>query len=172
MNYIYLLAFCKITLGLLFLISAISKLKSFPQYVATVSNFRLLPESFTRLAAVLVLISELLIVLFLFKWQVVAFYLASIMLIIFSAAFASVLFRNIQTTCNCFGTSQHPISQADLVRNFGFLLCSCGGGWLATKPEVNVSLAPLHLGIIGLIAIVFVLVWAQLGEIYHLFQTN
>ncbi len=172
MHYIYLLAFCRITLGLLFLISAISKLKSFPQYVATVSNFRLLPESFTRLAAVLVLISELLIVLFLFKWQVVAFYLASILLIIFSAAFASVLFRNIQTTCNCFGTSQHPISQADLVRNFGFLLCSCGGGWLATKPEITVSLAPLHLGIIGLIAIVFVLVWAQLGEIYHLFQTN
>lgn len=172
MHYIYLLAFCKITLGLLFLISFFSKLKSFSQYVATVSDFRLLPKSFTRLAAVLVLISELLIVLFLFKWQVIAFCLASILLIIFSAAFASVLFRNIQTTCNCFGTSQHPISQADLLRNFGFLLCSCGGGWLATKPEITVSLAPLHLGIIGLIAFVFVLIWAQLGEIYRLFQTN
>lgn len=169
---LYLLTFWKLTVGLLFLISAISKLKSFSQYVDTVRDFRLLPESFTRLAAVLVLISELLIVLFLFKWQVIAFCLASILLIIFSAAFASVLFRNVQTTCNCFGTSQHPISQVDLVRNFGFLLCSCGGGWLATKPENTVSLAPLHLGIIGLIAIVFVLIWAQLGEIYRLFQTN
>lgn len=172
MHYIYLLAFCKITLGLLFLISFLSKLNSFSQYVATVSDFQLLPKSFTQLAAVLVLISELLIVLFLFKWQVVAFCLASILLVIFSAAFASVLVRNIQTTCNCFGTSQHPISQVDLLRNFGFLLCSCGGGWLATKPEITVSLAPLHLGIIGLIAFAFVLLWAQLGEIYRLFQTN
>ncbi len=172
MHYIYLLAFCKITLGLLFLISFLSKLNSFSQYVATVRDFQLLPKSFTRLAAVLVLISELLIVLFLFKWPGIAFCLASILLVIFSAAFASVLVRNIQTTCNCFGTSQHPISQVDLLRNFGFLLCSCGGGWLATKPEIPVSLAPLQLGIIGLIAFVFVLLWAQLGEIYRLFQTN
>jgi hypothetical protein len=172
MHYIYLLAFCKITLGLLFLISFFSKLRTFSQYVNTINDFRLLPESFTRLAAVLVLISELLIVLFLFKWQVIAFCLASMLLLIFSAAFASVLVRNIQTTCNCFGTSQHPISQVDLFRNFGFLLCSCGGGWLATKSEMTVSLAPLHLGITGLIAFVFVLVWAQLGEIYRLFQTN
>lgn len=171
MHYIYLLTFCKITLGLLFLISFLSKLRSFSQYVAIVNDFRLLPKSFTRLAAVLVLIGELAIVIFLFKWQVVAFYLASIMLVIFSAAFASVLVRNIQTKCNCFGTSQYPISQVDLLRNFGFLLCSCGGIWLATKPEVTGSLAPLHLGITGLIAFVFVLVWAQLGEIYRLFQT-
>lgn len=166
----YLLVFCKITLGLLFLISFSSKLGSFSQYVDTINDFRILPRSLNRLAAVLVLISELLIVLFLFKWQVMAFCLASILLVIFSAAFASVLVRNIQTTCNCFGTSQHPISQVDLVRNFGFLLCSCGGGWLATNSE-TVSLVPLQLGIIGLIACVFVLVWAQLGEIYRLFQT-
>lgn len=171
MHYIYLLAFCKITLGLLFLVSFLSKLKNFSQFVTTVSNFQLLPMSLTQLAAVLVLISELLIVLFLFKWQVIAFCLASMLLVIFSAAFASVLARNIQTTCNCFGTSQHPISQVDLFRNFGFLLCSCGGGWLATKSEATVSLAPLHLGIIGVIAFVFVLIWAQLGEIYRLFQT-
>jgi uncharacterized membrane protein len=131
-----------------------------------------LPKSFTKWAAVIVLINELLIVLFLFKWQVIAFYLASIMLVIFSIAFASVLIRNIQTRCNCFGTSQHPISQIDLLRNFGFLLCSCGGGWLATKSEVNVTLAPLDLGITGLIAFIFVLFWAQLSEIYRLFQTN
>lgn len=172
MHYTYLLAFCKITVGLLFLVSFFSKIQSFSLYVTTVSNFRLLPNSLNQLAAVLVLISELLIVLFLFKWQVIAFCLASILLIIFSAAFASALVRNIQTTCNCFGTSQHPISQVDLLRNFGFLLCSCGGGWLATKSEVTVSLAPLHLGITGLIAFVFVLIWVQLSEIYRLFQPN
>ena len=172
MHYIYLLAFCKITLGLLFLISFLSKLKSFSQYVATVSEFRLLPKSFTRLAAVLILISELLVVIFLFKWQVVAFWLASILLIIFSTAFISVLFRNIQVTCNCFGPSQHPVSQADLVRNFGFLLCSCGGSWLAKKPEVTVPIMPLNSGIIGFMALAFVLIWTQLGEIYRLFQPN
>lgn len=171
MHYIYPLAFCKITLGLLFLTSFLSKLKNFSQFVVTVSNFRLLPSSLSQLVAVLVLIGELMVILFLFKWQLIAFCLASVLLVIFSAAFASVLARNIQTKCNCFGTSQHPISQVDLFRNFGFLVCSCGGGWLATKSEATVSLAPLHLGIIGVIAFVFVLIWAQLGEIYRLFQS-
>jgi hypothetical protein len=172
MQYIYPFAFCKSVVGFLFLISFLSKLQTFSQYVDTVRDFRLLPKSFTRLAAVLILICELLVVLFLFKWQVIAFWLASGLLIIFSAALASVLFRNIQTACNCFGASQHPVSQADLLRNFGFLLCSCGGGWLATKPEVTVPITPLNLGIIGLMALAFVLIWAQLGEIYRLFQTD
>lgn len=172
MQYVYLLAFCKIVVGFLFTISFFSKLKSFSQYVDTVRNFQLLPKSFTRLAAVLILICELLIVLFLFKWQVIAFWLASVLLVIFSAALASVLFRNIQIVCNCFGPSQHFVSQADLLRNFGFLLCSCGGGWLATKPEVTVPIAPLNLGIIGFMALTFVLIWEQLSEIHRLFQPN
>lgn len=172
MQYVYLLAFCKAVVGFLFTISFFSKLKSFSQYVSTVRDFRLLPTSFTRLAAVFILISELLVVLFLFKWQVIAFWLASGLLVLFSAAFASVLFRKIQTACNCFGPSQHPISQADLLRNFGFLLCSWGGGWLATKPEVAVPITPLNLGIVGFMGLAFVLIWAQLGEIYRLFQPN
>ncbi|NDJ20643.1 hypothetical protein GS682_03090 [Nostoc sp. B(2019)] len=172
MQYIYLLIFCKIVVGCLFTISFISKVKSFSQYVNTVRNFRLLPESFIRFAAILILISELLIVLLLFKWQVIAFWLASGLLVIFSVALASVLFRNIQTACNCFGLSQHPISEADLLRNFGFLLCSCGGGWLAKNSEFTEPIAPLTLGITGFIALAFVLIWAQLGEIYRLFQHN
>ncbi|MBW4687810.1 MAG: hypothetical protein KME40_22540 [Komarekiella atlantica HA4396-MV6] len=172
MQYIYLLTFCKIVVGCLFTISFISKVKSFSQYVNTVRSFRLLPDLFIRFTAILILISELLVVLLLFKWQVIAFWLASGLLVIFSVALASVLFRNIQTACNCFGLSQHPISQADLLRNFGFLLCSCGGGWLATNSEFTEPIAPLNLGITGFIAFVFVLIWAQLGEIYRLFQHN
>ncbi|MHC5778957.1 MauE/DoxX family redox-associated membrane protein [Nostoc sp.] len=79
-EYIYLLIFCKIAVGLLFTISFFSKIKSFSQYVDTVRNFRLLPESFIRFAAILILISELLLVLLLFNWQVIAFWLASSLL--------------------------------------------------------------------------------------------
>ncbi|MBW4666735.1 MAG: hypothetical protein KME60_04650 [Cyanomargarita calcarea GSE-NOS-MK-12-04C] len=172
MQYIYLLAFCKIVVGFLFTISFIAKLRNFSQYVDTVRDFRLLPKSFSRSAAALVLICELAIVLFLFKWQVIAFWLATGLLVIFSVALASVLSRNIQTNCNCFGTSKRLVSQTDLLRNFGFLLCSCCGAWLAAKPEVNVPITPLNLAIIGFIALAFVLIWEQLGEISRLFQPN
>lgn len=168
---IYLIVFCKTTICLLFLASFLSKIKDFNQFINSIKDFRLLPESLVQPAGVLILISEFLIVVFLLKWQIIAFYLASLLLVIFTGVFTSVLVRKIQANCNCFGINQHQISQIDLIRNFGFLLCSCGGGWLATKSEATVSLTPLHLGITGLIAFVFVLIWAQLSEIYRLFQT-
>jgi membrane protein implicated in regulation of membrane protease activity len=158
--------------GFLFLISSLSKIKSFPQYANSVREFQLLPKLFTPLVATIVLISELLVVLFLFRWQVIAFSLASVLLVIFSVALASVLFRNIQVNCNCFGASQHTVSQADLLRNFGFLLCSCGGACLATKPELTYPITPLTFGITGFVSLAFFIIWAQLGEIYRLFQPN
>jgi Methylamine utilisation protein MauE len=172
MQYTYLLAFCKIVVGFLFLISFLSKIKSFPEYANSVREFQLLPKLLAPFVAALVLISELLVVLFLFRWQVIAFSLASVLLVIFSIALASVLFRNIQVNCNCFGASQHTVSQADLLRNFGFLLCSCCGACLATKPGFTYPIEPLHLGLIGFIALAFFIVWAQLGDIYRLFQPN
>lgn len=168
----YLLIFCKIVVGLLFAISFLFKLKNFPQYVNTVSSFRLLPRSFSQSAAYLVLACELAVIIFLYKWQLAAFWLATGLLVIFSAALASVLLRNIKTVCNCFGANQNPVSPADLIRNLGFILCSWGGGLLAAKPGVIVATTPLEVEIIGFAAIAFVLVWTQLGEVYHLLQPN
>lgn len=172
MYYAYLLTFCKIVVGTIFTIASFLKLKSFTQYVNTINDFHLLPKSLTQLAAVLILTCEMLTVLLLFKWLLVAFWLASGLLVIFSIALASVLFRNIQTACNCFGSSQHLISPADLWRNFGFLLCTGVGSWLATKPEATVPIEALDLSIVGFMALAFVLLWMQLSEIYRLFQLN
>ena len=39
--------------------------------------------------------------------------------------------RQIDTTCACFGPQQHPVSSADLWRNGGFLSCALAGWLLA-----------------------------------------
>lgn len=163
------LTFCKFTVGLIFTLSSLSKIKSFSQYTKTVSIFRLVPEFFVTWTAKSILTLEILVVVSLLINQVIAFWLASMLLLMFSIALALAIARNIKTSCNCFGTRDRPISTLDILRNFGFLCCSCGGGWLAAT-ESEIASSPLSSGISGLIALGFVLVWIHLSEIYHLFS--
>ncbi|MBD3886236.1 hypothetical protein IFO70_31570 [Phormidium tenue FACHB-886] len=165
------LTFCKFTVGLIFTLSSLSKIKSFSQYTKTVSIFRLVPEFFVTWTAKSILTLEIFVVISLFVNQVIAFWLASILLLIFSIALALAIVRNIKTSCNCFGTRDRPISVLDILRNFGFLCCSCGGGWLAaTESEIAIASPSLSSGVSGLVALGFVLIWIHLSEIYHLFS--
>ena len=164
--------FCEVAIGVLFTLSSLPKLKNFTQYVNTIRRFRLVPEALVRAITALVLMLELLVILFLFVSPIVAFGIASILLIIFSIVLLTVLHRDIQVPCNCFGASSYSVSVIDLVRNIGFLTCSTTGIWLSIKTETDLSIAPVNLTITGLAAIVFVLLGAHLSEIYHFFQAN
>lgn len=170
MFYAYLFAFCKLVIAVVFAISLGSKLRDFSQFVKTIHNFRLLPSSLIPFSAGLILGSELLVVLLLFNWPLIAFLLGASLLLIFSGALAAVLVRKIQTPCHCFGASQQLVSPLDLVRNFGFLLCAGSGVWLARQSEFTLDLSLLPMSITCLGALVFVLIWTQLNEIYALFQ--
>lgn len=172
MQSFYLLMFCKLVVGGSFTISLLFKLMNFSRHVETVRRFQLLPKAFEWTAAVSILGLELLIILLLFQSQLAAFGLASALFILFSIALASTLFRGIPVSCNCFGNSQHAISQIDLFRNFGFLLCAGSGGWLTITTETNLPIAPGLTGITGLIALAFVAIWTQIGEIYRFIQSS
>lgn len=164
------LLFCKSAVGFMFALSSLNKVINFSRYIDTVSLFRLIPETFVVWAARLILVLEILVVVSLFTKPVSAFWLASALLLAFSVAIASAIVRNIETSCNCFGTRDRPISALDLLRNFGLLCCSCGGGWLATtEPEAAIASPLFNSEISGLIAFGFVLVWIHLSEIYYLF---
>ena len=170
MIYTTLLLGCKVIIGLVFAISSISKLQDIEKFVEVIRGFRLLPEPLLRSCAILFLLCEMAVVPLLFVWPMLAFLLATILLIAFSAALASVILRKIQTPCNCFGSSQQLVSVADLIRNGGFLACALCGLRLALGPESNAPIMPLHAAMVSIGSMVFVLIGMQASEIYRLFQ--
>jgi len=170
MVYANLFVFSKVIIGVVFAISAISKLQDFPQFRKSIRDFQLLPNGFVDTSALLFVLAEVSVVGLLLIRPWIAFLLATLLLLIFSAALALAVVRKLELRCNCFGKSQRPISPADLIRNGGFLACSLCGIWLSMRPDALQSIAPLHAGVITFAALAFVIVWMQVSEIYQLFQ--
>jgi uncharacterized membrane protein YphA (DoxX/SURF4 family) len=171
---VFFLAFCRIAIGLTFAISFLGKISDLASFEQTIHRFELLPRQFTRMAAFLFLAGEITVVILAILGNVflpLAFLLAFLLLLIFSAALASALRRDIRTSCNCFGQSAKPISVYDLWRNAGFMLCALvGGALVSTSEQVASSLNLIEWGFITAIAVAFVTIWIQLSDIVQLFR--
>jgi hypothetical protein len=170
----YILTFCRIAIGLVFALSFIGKIRNVRQFEQTVRDFAILPRRFSKIAALLFLCGEFAVVVlvtlgnsFLFA----GFALAACLLLIFSIALASVLARNMRTSCNCFGSTTKQVSPFDVWRNAGFILCALGGcGLLTASKGAQTSLGLVEVSLVGLGAAVFVAVWTQLSEITQLLR--
>lgn len=169
---IYVMAFCRVAIGLVFAISSLSKARHIAQFQQAVFGFHLLSRRLSNLAALLFLGGECVVVLLVAiggPFLLAGFALALLLLLIFCAALASVLMRRLQTSCNCFGSSKKPVTPVDIWRNIGFLLCAGGGCealiWTRGAQE---SLAGIAWFFIALGAGAFVVIWIQLGEIVQL----
>ncbi|MFZ6026976.1 MAG: MauE/DoxX family redox-associated membrane protein [Chloroflexota bacterium] len=168
---IYALTFCRCVIGIAFAWSFMGKLRDVPPFVTAIERFRLLPKALHKAAAWVFLIGELAVVLSMLlggRFLTWGFLLAVLLLLAFCAALVSVLWRKIDTSCNCFGASQKPVSPWDLVRNAGLIVCVLAGQALA-------PLAPpwpgyLESGLMFVAALVFVPVWVQVEEIVALFR--
>jgi hypothetical protein len=163
-------------LGVVFATSFLTKSQDVPQFIQTVARFDLLPKRLNKLAAVLFLGSELAVVILLVlggRFLTIAFALTALLLPLFAIALVSVLARKIQTPCNCFGSSERPVSVYDAWRNVGFTLLAALGLWLLkTANTVETHLTSGELTLIGFISVAFVLLWANLGEIASLLRAT
>ncbi len=172
----YFLAFSRIGIGLVFAASSIGKLRNFPAFERAIANFQILPRQVVRFSACLFLTGELAVVALLpigGRFLAIGFWLAIFLLLIFCVALLSVLARGIQTPCNCFGSSQRPVSAYDMWRNVGFMVCALAGlVSLSALPGTRANLSMVELGLLGLMAVVFVVLWAHLGEFLELFSTS
>lgn len=171
---IYLLAFCRVAVGLVFILSSLGKARNLAQFQQAILGFRLLPRQVSNFAAFLFLGGECAVVVFMViggSLLLSGFILAILLLLLFCAALASVLIRRIHTACNCFGSSQKPITLVEIWRNLGFLLCAGGGcEVLLWTRGAQGSLEGIGWLLIALGAGVFVIIWIQLGEIVQLFR--
>src|SRR6185436_17118748 len=129
---------------------------------------RILPRSLVVAAAWLFLTAEVAVVALLIAGALLpAFALALMLLLAFSAALASALYRRLPSSCNCFGSKKQPLSRFDLWRNAGLIVCAGAGcGAAATDTPYGLGLAEWLL--VGVSALVFVAIWLQIGEIMTL----
>ncbi len=173
---LYLLAFCRAVVGLVFALSSVSKVVNLAQFKQTISSFNLLPSWLSSIAAVLFLYGEFAVVLLVIlggPLLTIGFSLAILLLLLFCIALVSVLVRRIRTSCNCFGPSAKLVSRSDVWRNIGFMLCALGG-WegLGLTKNAQGNLGLFEWILTGLGAGAFVVLWTQLGEIVQLFHQD
>lgn len=173
---LYVLAFCRIVIGVVFLVSFLRKISNVPIFEQTITQFSILPKRFSRVVALLFLSCEIAVALLVIigdPFLVPGFLLSILLLLVFSSALMSVLHRNIQTSCSCFGSIQKQVSPIDVWRNVGFVVCALlGYVALAESSSGQGYLDLAEWSLIGLVAVAFVVIWVQLGEIVLLFRQN
>ena len=99
------------------------------------------------------------------------FLLALGLLVLFTAVLISALARRLGTSCACFGATTKPVSGWDVARNGGLLLCAGTGYWSAVAPPAALPPLPLaEWGLVAIVAVIFVLIGVQLGEIAQVFK--
>lgn len=172
---IYVLAFCRAIVGIVFVVSFITKVRDVSRFSDTIANFQIVPRSISRPLGLAVLGSEFAVVVFIIvggQLLTAAFTLAVFLLLSFSMALLYVLKRSIQTPCNCFGAADEPVSIYDVWRNMGFLIFASIGILLSSlSANVSGSLNAIEWTIIAIAVSVFVLAWMHLQEIWGLFST-
>jgi hypothetical protein len=172
-----MLGFCRAVVGIVFAVSFAGKARDTSTFRETISRFGLIPAPASGAAVAAIMAGEIAVALAMAlggRFLMAGFVGAVLLLVVFSAALAAVLKRRIDTSCNCFGASEKPITPYDIWRNAGFLCCAlCGCCGALTAP--NAGAAQLGLAEYGLAAVgaaVFVAISSQLGEIVQLFRSG
>jgi hypothetical protein len=166
---IYLFTIYRITIATTFLLSALSKVRDFTSFEDAVQSFRILPVHFVKLVSFLFLASEILIATFLFMepTYTLGFFLSLGLLLVFSIAIVTVLLRNIQTSCNCFGPSYNTLSSYDLVRNF-FVGVICVAGLISQSLVSNSQIDLLGITFCIAISLVVAMLFSSFSDIAKL----
>lgn len=174
MSLLYALAFCRVTLALIFALSAIAKASNISLFKQTIARFGLLPARLHTAAALALLAGEFAATLLLIAGGALlwlGFALALALCLAFTLALGSVLARGVRVACNCFGAGARAVSADDIRRNLGLIACALGGlALIALAPASPAALSWAEWGLIGLTALVVVAIWLQLGEIVQLFR--
>ncbi|HEV2888001.1 MAG TPA: MauE/DoxX family redox-associated membrane protein [Jatrophihabitans sp.] len=172
MDYLSALAFCRWAIGLTFAVSALGKARSMTDFRAAIEDFGMLPRRAIGQVAAATVATEGLVVLLLALgrgWATAGFVLALALLAAFSAVLVAALRRKAAVSCNCFGTSQRPISFYDVARNGCLALCCLGGLWSRHAATGNAPEPALVLAL-ALMAATFLVVVSNLEDIVELLR--
>nr|WP_225311513.1 MauE/DoxX family redox-associated membrane protein [Microbispora cellulosiformans] len=150
--------FCRLLTGIVFLTSAVSKLRGRAAYEEfTAATRALAPRLPARPAAALVVAAEAAVAPLL-AWRPTAlagFCVALGLLVAFTVAMAAALRRRRRVLCRCFGASTVPVGPGHLVRNAVLAAAAATGAAQAamtgamTGAAAGSAGAPADLGVAG-----------------------
>lgn len=170
---LHALMFFRAVIGCAFLLAFVGKVRDLSSFRAAISAFELVPDRWIRRVAALVLLAEAAVVVLMLRGGPVldwGFWLAALLLGIFTGIIALTLKRRIQMACNCFGPHTMVLSRIDLLRNTGFLACSLLGAGLSSMDIVAAHPSGWEWVVITVIAVMLVGLWVELGELANLFR--
>ncbi|MFI1581741.1 MauE/DoxX family redox-associated membrane protein [Embleya sp. NPDC020630] len=168
MGYVYVGCACLV--GLVFVTSAVSKLRDFAGFVASVPRLVPMPIGRARPIAVLVVGAETAVpILVAFPpLGALGFTVAAVLLLAFTVAIAGALRRGRRSSCRCFGASDAPLGARHLARNAVLLAAACAGAAAAMLGAADSP--PLAGGLIaGVAGLVGALLIITLDDIVDLF---
>lgn len=174
MYFTYLLTFCRVVVGVVFALSFVGKVRDITAFEISIVNFSIIPSRLSVIVAIGILALEVTVVIFMVvgrEWLMSGFALAILLLLVFSSALTFSLLHHKQVSCNCFGSSNKPVSLFSLWRNSGLALCA-GIGYvlLLSVGSESSSPSPLGWGLIILVATIFIAFCTQIDGIVQLFQ--
>jgi hypothetical protein len=179
---IYLAFASRCLIGLVFVLSAASKLRNrraFDDFVGAIRQLltavvpgRVWGRATVRGTGVAVIAAEVVIPILLAVPGLAraGFAVAAGLLVAFTVAIAAVLRRGTGTACHCFGAAASPLGPVHLVRN-GILLIIAGTGLVVGGVGLD-GAAPAGLVVAGAAALVAAVVLTRLDDIVDLFSAD
>ncbi|ETK33450.1 MauE/DoxX family redox-associated membrane protein [Microbispora sp. ATCC PTA-5024] len=181
---VYLFAFCRLLTGIVFLMSAVSKLRGRAAYEEFTAVTRALTRLPARPVAVLVVSAEVAVAPLL-AWPPTAlagFCVALGLLVAFTVAIAVAVRRGRRVPCRCFGASAVPVGPGHLARNAVLLVTTAAGTIQAGAIQagaiqagfgvVPVDLGPAGVAAVALAAGAAAVLLSAIGEIAGLFTST
>ncbi|MFI7038755.1 MauE/DoxX family redox-associated membrane protein [Microbispora rosea] len=177
----YLFAFCRLLTGIVFLMSAVSKLRGRAAYEEFTAATRALVRLPSRLVAALVVAAEIAVAPLL-AWRpttLAGFGVALGLLVAFTAAIVVALRRGRRVPCRCFGASAVPVGAGHLARNAVLIVAAAAGAVQAGAGAVHAGtgavfagLGPAGLAAVALAAGAVAVLLSAIGEIAGLFTSS
>lgn len=121
---------CQIATGLIFVLAALSKLGDLRSFALEIHNFRVVPIAMENLVAMTLPWIELVTALALIVGvrARAGAVVASLLLVVFTAAVAAALARGLDIECGCFGTADaRAVGGRKLAENLGMVLVALAG---------------------------------------------
>ncbi|WP_169950557.1 MauE/DoxX family redox-associated membrane protein [Microbispora sp. H11081] len=173
----YLYAFCRLLTGIVFLMSAVGKLRgraAYEEFTAATRALARLPARRAQPIAALVVAAEVAVAPLL-AWGptvLAGFCVALGLLAAFTAAIVAALRRGRPVPCRCFGASAAPVGPAHLARNAVLVVATAAGAVLAGLGPTGLGptgIGPAGLAAVALAAGATAVLLAASGEITGLF---
>ncbi|MEU7936504.1 MauE/DoxX family redox-associated membrane protein [Microbispora bryophytorum] len=170
----YLFAFCRLLTGIVFLMSAVSKLRGRAAYEEFTVATRALTRLPARPVAALVVAAEVAVAPLL-AWPpttLAGFCVALGLLAAFSVAVVVALRRGRRVPCRCFGASAVPVGPGHLARNAVLIVAAAAGAVHAGTGTVPADLGAAGFAGAALAAGAAAVLLSAIGEIAGLFTSS